>query len=545
MLRGSEALAMLLSGIRAVQVAPGSPLGRVERLLLRGEVEPARDAAHLARTLSDEVALGLGLGGALLTQEAGAVLLGQTGLVGALGPLRALGMLGEYRSGLLLVDASETDPRAALHATAPLPLLEAGAADELYLLGSLGLDLSVAAGAPVALRTHRRALMERAEVRVAAQPAGPEPVRSFCREEAPYLFEGQAALYHAERRAGLLARLQGVLQALAVRTAGSGRRGVVVAGHLGRRAQARAAGRRLHTLRLGLAVPLAEAALRDFCTDLSDVLVLEEGGAYLLTQLRALVHQAGLAVRVHGTGAVTGHWAPRLGEAELEVELDRFAGAGGGDGPAPPYDLGRALPLPPLRPQLDAQGELSEEPWPLFVSRTRRNLPQFLPGDGRLRLLTLLHGLGRPVLVSTGPGPAFAPGLGRALCDVQPPPGCIAAVAGALSEATAVEGALAGRPLAVAVLSEEEALVDQLGMLDNVLARRDVLHVLLHAHPPEGAEMLEEVAGQLQAGGAEVLRVDMQEEDLLHRALEYLAHQRGPRLLVCNVQGTLGSQISG
>jgi hypothetical protein len=553
-LKGAEALALLLSGPRAVYVAPGSPLARVQRLLLR-EPEAGRGGRSFSgpwQAPSDAVALGLCLGGALLDGEPGFAMLGPAGLLGVLGPLQSLGQLGDLRAAAVLLDGAEADPRGALHGAAPLPLLEAGGADELTPLAQLARGLSEAAGLPVALRVSGRALRERAEVRPAGLSAESlaAPGHSFHRDEGPYL-TGGAAAFLAERRQARMAAVVPLLQTLVVRTPGALRKGVVLAGHLGRRAQARASGRGLQTLRLGFALPLPEAALREFCAGLQEVLVLEEGAPHLLTELQALCHREGLPARVVPAAALAARRPVRLDEAALEVELDRFAGPGRGDGPAPPYDLARFHGegrgrLPSLRPELDGAGELDEEPWPLHLARLRRELPQFAPGEGRLRLLTDLQGLGRPVLAVTAPGPAFGPGHGRPLCDVQPPRGCVAAVAGALSQARTAEGGPPGAPLAVAFLGEESEEGEEMaGMLDNALGARDVLHVLVRERTAEGeAPRADLVGAQLQAAGMEVLRVDLDDDDLLRRALDYLAHGRGPRALLCTADRASDSQSS-
>jgi hypothetical protein len=174
----------------------------------------------------------------------------------------------------------------------------------------------------------------------------------------------------------------------------------------------------------------------------------------------------------------------------------------------------------------------------------RRDLPQFAPGEGRLRMLTLLHGLGRHALVVMAPGPAFAPGLGRALCDVQPPRGLVAAVAGALSLGAGLSGQVGGPPLCAALLGDgDEAVEEHLGVLDNARAGRDVLHVLLQPKE-EGALEVAELLQEIQAAGVEVLRVDLMDEDLVRRALDYLSQRRGPRALVCTDERLADSQVS-
>lgn len=552
MLKGAEALALCLSGPRAVHAtaAPAGPLGRVQRLLLREGAEGAEGAAAGPWPApSDAVTLGRCLGGALLAAEPGFALLGPAGLLGSLGTLATLGQLGDLRAGAVLIDGAEADPRGALQAAAPLPLLEAGGADELGPLTALALELSEASGVPVALRVAPRALRERTEARgVALRAPAPRPL-PLALDEGPYLTEGAAA-FLLGRRAARLLRMAPHLLPLAARTAGApGRRGVVLGGHLGRRAQARASGRGLATLRLGCALPLPEAALRDFCAPLDEVLVLEEGAPYLLPALQALCHRAGLGARVVGASALAARLSLRLDEAALELELDRFAGPGRGDGPAPPYELPAPGRLPSLRPELDAQGELDEEPWPLHLARLRRELAPLPPGDGRLSLLLQLRALERPIVALSAPGPAFGPPPGPALCDVQPPRGCVAAVAGALGRPGE-----AAAPLPVALLLSEGDLDEELpAMLDNAATARDVLHLVLQPRVPGGA--ISGAAGaaaargalgaQLAAAGMEVLRADLAEEGPLRRALGYLVAGRGPRALLCSADLGADSQLSG
>jgi hypothetical protein len=569
-LKGSEALALALSasGLPSLYSAPHTPLRRVERLYARSNEE-----CHQA--LSDNLAVSLALGGALLSGHPTCALLGQAGVGGSMEALSAAALLSEYRSGCVLIEGADArtglcDNRAALQGTASLPILEAGSAEEIYQLARLGFLASEAGGLPMVLRTGARALEDRGDVReglLSARQGDPADTRSaaegpltFCRDDAPYLCNAAAHPFHSERRERRLKTLGQVAAALAsIGLSGPARRGVVLAGHLGPRAQALATARGLPTLRLGMAWPLPEPLLCDFLGGLSEVLVLEEGEPFLFLHLQALAHREQVPVRVVAPEGMMQRRPRFFDEADLDAAIRRFAGPADREAAEPPpgYDL--ALAQRRIRdllpPTLDDQGELGEEPWPLYFARLKNKRPRFSRADPRLHLLTLLRHLPRPSLIVAGPGPAGDLGGPQRLIDVQLHGGAAAPVAGALSRAQAVVGLVEeakGRPLSVALLDGSAGPgsqhLEQLGVLDNALSRRDVLHVLIlpQEHEGEGeARVAEGLLPQLRAAGVDVVMADLHDGEAVARAVAYTAHRQGPRALLCYGQkgepGTSGT----
>ncbi len=555
MLKGSEALALALSrsGLRGVFSAPYTPLRRVERLHSRGSEE-----CHQA--LSDNVAVSLALGGAMLSHHPTCALLGQAGAGGAMEALSTAALLSEYRSGCVLIEGADPrtgrglcDNRAALQGIASLPILEPGSTTEVYQLARLSFLISQAGGLPVVLRMAPRALEDRGDVREglwAEDGAEPGPL-SYCRDDGPYLFTAATHHFHAERRERRLQALSHVSAALAsIGLSAGSDRGVVLAGHLSSRAQAQATDLGLPTLRLGMAWPLPEPLLLDFLGGLKEALVLEEGEPFLLTRLQALAHRAGLSVRVVGPEAMTLRRPVAFEDADLFAALLRFAGPSAGANSAdasPGYDLtlSRARIRELLPPKLDPNEELDEEPWPLYFARMKNKRPRFSRADPRLQLLTLLRHLPRPTLIVAGPGPIGDLGGPQRLVDVQLHGGAVAPVAGALSRADAVVGLEpepAGRPLSVALLDGSAGPgsqhLEQLGVLDNALSGRDVLHVmiLLHEHEPEGeaeTRAAQWLLPQLRAAGVEISTADLHDGESMARAVSYAAHRHGPRALLC------------
>jgi hypothetical protein len=100
-------------------------------------------------------------------------------------------------------------------------------------------------------------------------------------------------------------------------------------------------------------------------------------------------------------------------------------------------------------------------------------------------------------------------------------------MAGALAESVAVEGQ-AGRPLAIAWLGDVHRFyVDLDGVIDNVLASREVLHVLT-ATPTAAAT----VESQLRAAGLVVASASLDGVGL-DQAVARAASLIGARVLVC------------
>jgi indolepyruvate ferredoxin oxidoreductase alpha subunit len=213
----------------------------------------------------------------------------------------------------------------------------------------------------------------------------------------------------------------------------AGKRGYLVAGHMGAVRDGVAP-----TLRLGGCHPLPAARIRTFAGRLDELVVVEEGLPLLTEAVRAL----------------------GLGCAVRRGELDRAA-----EGP----------PLEPARlPERPHVGD-----WPSFFEGALAKMRRFAPADPRRELLGRVRTLTRRTLVCADPGFSGVLGIPDGLVDVKLQMGGAAPAAGALADA-GVDA------LPVALMGDSNFYHSELlGVLDNAIAGRDVLHVLCVNHMSE------------------------------------------------------------
>jgi len=542
-LTGAEALARALGAarVRRAWSFPGAPLGRV-----LAELDGKKVGVQHRHAVNEQVAASLALGGALLGGQGTAVLVRQTGINVALEALSTFGVVNELRSACLLVEGVDPEPRASQNAqdnrgvladVALLAQLEAGSPDEVYQLARIGCAASLRAGMMIALRAGARALDGKADVQE-QPPDLPESAAAWARSAGPHVCTSATYRYHAEKRARRLVALQPLVEALVVSTGTERGPGVIVAGHLGPRAHARAWARRLPTLRLGAAWPLPRRALIEFLRDRSAVLVLEEGQPFLERALLALSHREGLGCRIVGAGGVR---PALLDDDRIENLLVHFGGRVRAEAEPQPRDAQA------WRAALEAAQEIGAddgEPWPLFFARARGKLQGFAAGDPRLTLLKALRGLERPTVLVAGPGSLGVAALRDKLVDVKMHLGSASPIAAALAEAAEVEErAGGGAPLAVALITDVAHHHSELnGLLDNAIARREVLHVLVvhrrgEAAPPSLTD--DALEAQLRSAGLHVATAQLDDPGL-GAAVAYAASRSGPRALVCYAPASLG-----
>jgi TPP-dependent indolepyruvate ferredoxin oxidoreductase alpha subunit len=537
-LTGNEALARALSSarVRAAWSFPGSPLTRVEVLLDKKLVPvPHRFAVN------EHVAVSMALGGALLEQHNTAVLLKHVGVNVALDALGTFGLVNELRSACIIVEGIDSAPstsqnaqdnRAALASVAHLPMLEPGAPDELYHLTRLATQASAKLGMPFVIRAGTTALDEKEEVHEAPPglPAG-KPVWS--RASGPFICTSLTYRYHMEKRHRRLATTSLLMDALTIRTGDEGGKAVVLSGQLGPKAHAASWARRLPTLRLGGSWPLPKDTLTKFLLARDEVLVLEEGEPFLERKIQALVHREGLACKVRGPG---GERPLHIDDERLDVLLGRFGGRVRAD----------IDPVVREPQQWKAVAEVianfpedDGEPWPLFVARTRKQMKGFAPADPRLTLLRSLRNLERPTLIVGDPGTTGVLGIPERLVDVKMHMGSAAPVAGALAAAQEVEER-PGTPLAVALIGDTNHYHSELnGVLDNAIAKREVLHVLVVNRCSEMTAGVrtpyladDALEAQLRSAGLSVATASLDDPGLA-AAVAYAASRPGPRALIC------------
>jgi TPP-dependent indolepyruvate ferredoxin oxidoreductase alpha subunit len=320
---------------------------------------------------------------------------------------------------------------------------------------------------------------------------------------------------------------------LAVKTTGDGAQAVVLAATLGARAHARAWSRRLPTLRLGASWPLPRQALIELMKGRDEVLVLEEGEPFLERELQAFAHREWLECRVRGSGEAR---PQRLEDERIDALLGRF----GGRVRAEIDTVARSTTDWKVASEAVAQiGDDEGEPWPLFVGRTRPRMKAFAAKDPRVTLLTSLRGLDRPTIIVADPGTTGVLGIRDKLVDVKMHMGSAAPVAGALADAAEVEEQ-AGAPLAVALIGDTNHYHSELlGVLDNAIARREVLHVLVVNRRSEMTAGVktpylpdDALETQLRSAGLHVATASLHDPGLA-AAVAYSASLQGPRALIC------------
>jgi TPP-dependent indolepyruvate ferredoxin oxidoreductase alpha subunit len=536
LLSGNEALARGLSSarVRAAWSFPGSPLTRTEILLERKAVPVPH---HFS--VNEHVAASMALGSALLEQNHSAVLLKHVGVNVAMDALATFGIVNELRSAALIVEGVDVAPvssqnaqdnRAALASLAQLAQLEAGSAEEIYHLARLAAQASLKTGMPMGLRVGSRSLDDRANVQEA--PPNPSALKpSFSRAAGPFVCTAATYRYHMDKRQRRLSALQPFLDLLTVQSGDEGAKAVVIAGHLGPRAHARSWARRLPTLRLGAAWPLPRESLTKFLLARDEVLVLEEGEPFLEQHIQALVHREGLACKVRGAG---GERPLHLDDERVDTLLGRFGGRVRAD-----IDPVNRENWKALTEAIIAIGDDDGEPWPLYLSRTRKQMKTFADGDPRFTLLRALRRLDRPTLIVGDPGTTGVLGIPERLVDVKMHMGSAAPVAGALASAVEMEER-AGAPLAVALIGDTNHYHSELnGILDNAIARREVLHVLVVNRCSEMTAGVktpyladDALEAQLRSAGLHVATASLDDPGL-GAAVSYAASRSGPRALIC------------
>lgn len=551
MLTGNEALARALSTarIRNAWSFPGSPLTKLEMLL---DSRAAQGVSHRF-TVNEHVATSLALGGALLSGHGTCVLMKHVGINVALDTLATFGVTNELRSPSLIIEGVDPGPassqnaqdnRAALTDVAHLLQLEAGSPDEIYQLTRLGTSVSQRTGMPVLLRVHERSLAHRGDVHEAPPDLPEGSLATFSRAAGPFISTAATYRYHAEKRARRLRQLQPVVESLAIQTLGEGNQAVLLGGTLGPLAHARAWARRLSTVRLGASWPLPRQALLELMKGRDELLVLEEGEPFLERELQAFAHRERLECRVRGAG---GARPQRLDDERIDTLLSRFGGRVKAD--VDPVVRTNA-DWKAAAEALTAVGDDDGEPWPLFVARQRPKMKAFSPNDPRVTLLTSLRRLERPTIIVGDPGTTGVLGIRDRLVDVKMHMGSAAPVAGALADAVEVEEQ-AGASLAVALIGDTNHYHSELlGVLDNAIAKREVLHVLVVNRRSEMTAGVktpylpdDALETQLRSAGLHVATASLDDPGLAS-AVAYSASRHGPRALVC-YGATRAEEVNG
>jgi TPP-dependent indolepyruvate ferredoxin oxidoreductase alpha subunit len=541
MLSGNEALLRALgaSRLRTSHGFAGVPL---QRFLDGLSSKPPAGLSHRPAS-SDLSAAGLALGGALLSSTGTCLLIRAGGVNVALEALATLGLMNEFRAPVVIVcgydagpnsAATAQDDRLTLANICHLPQLDPGSPDELYHMTRLAAATSRAAGLPVVVRVSTRVLDVAGDVRELPADSIDSglPLR-YARGAGPYVLSSASYRYHVDKRVKRLQQLETLAGAMATQTGEGGEVGVIIAGHLGPRAQARVAARKVPTMRLGMAWPLPRKVLEAFMRDKYEVLVLEEGEPFLERELQAIAHGGLVHCRVRG---LDDRRPLRIDDERLEVALRRLGNAVE-DTQIAERD---AAAWRDVSESLSAVGPLDVEPWPLYQARTRNKLWGFSPSDPRAKLLKGVRELGRPSLVVADPNAAALLGFRERLIDVKAGFGLAPSLAGALAEAAELEE-VSGSPLTVALIGDLNFFHSSLlGIIDNVAQQRNVLHIIIvrdlsTAGPglvATGTTPGTLIEAQLRALNIPHLTTPLADAGTLD-LLKAIADEKGPRALVC------------
>ncbi len=538
MLSGNDALgrALAASRLRTCHGFVGVPLHR----LVEGLGARRTQGVTYVPAQSDLFAAALALGGALLSGGGTGLFLRAGGMNFALEALATLGLMNELRSPSVIIAgfdpgptiaATAQDDRATLAHVCHLAQLDPGSPGELYHMTRLAAQASRLSGMPIVVRVSGRVLDTSTDVSESPSdpldPTGtPWPV-TYARSAGPYVMSSATYRYHVDKRARRLQQLEALVAACSTQVGLEGDVGVVLAGHLGPRAQSKVAARKLPSLRLGAAWPLPRRLLESFLRERREVIVIEEGEHFLERELQGLVHSLGLSCRVRG---VEGPRPMRLDDEHLDRVLRRL-----GESVA---DV-RLEERPPAawreaQDTLIALAPIDMEPWPFFLGRARKKLWGFGAEDPRAQLIGQIRALDRPSLIVADPSAAAMLGFRERLIDVKAGFGQAPSIAGALSSAEGVEER-PGAPLAVALLGDLNVYqASLLGIIDNVAHRRDVLHVILvrELPAPAGGAPGTTIEGLLRGLDMPYLTARLGGPDVAG-ALAAMVGETGPRALVC------------
>ena len=296
---GSEsiALAVVDAGAAVVASYPGGPVtGIVEKLIdLSVSCDLYVEWSNCEK-VAFEVALGCSLAG-----RRSVIAAKHVGINHILDPLMTVNLTGCGGGMVILAgddpgsygSQNEQDSRL-LGAFAEIPILEPATPDQGYRMTRQAFRLSEAYRLPVMVRFV-------ADYTADTAPVRPEPPSRARRAEFNREMRWQAlpALV-VDDHAALHKKLAQIRQAydrppyLTFNTrAGSGRTGIIAAGHLATRLRQYAPLANIGVFELGTVFPLPEDQITAFLTNLDRVYVLEEVEPFIENQVRALAHMRG------------------------------------------------------------------------------------------------------------------------------------------------------------------------------------------------------------------------------------------------------------
>lgn len=291
-------------------------------------------------SVNEKVALEVGLGAAF----AGArtlVTMKHVGVNVAADPLFTAAYTG-IRGGLVIVTADDPEMHSSQNEqdnrhyarSAKLPMLEPSDPDEARLFTKLAFELSEKWDTPVFLRSTTR-LSHSCGV-VMGEERKEAPVTGFKKDLKKYvMIPAFARMRHkvVEERMETMSRESDSLQINRVE-AGNGTRGFITSGVPYQ--YVREVFPDAPILKIGMAYPIPRRMIRDFCSNLDEVVIVEELDPFYEEQIRAM----GIEVKGKELLPITGEYSP-----ELLAELL------GGKKPVAERD---SMSVPPRPPQLCA-----------------------------------------------------------------------------------------------------------------------------------------------------------------------------------------------
>ncbi len=334
---GLEALALgaLSAGVRVLTGYPGSPATGLWEAVVeldRSGLAPCGQLLHAEWATNEKVAFEIAFGAAA-SGLASLVVTKGVGFNVLVDPIMTANLSG-VRGGLVI--AVGDDPGAAwsqneqdtrpLAAACQLPVLEPISAELAAETMKSAFALSRRLALPVVVRFTGAFAQDTAALPFALPPDGPGPG-----DDADDDFPADGRLRATARRAvhlhqELYQKLDEASQLADDSdlnhycSPGDVGRAVLAVGHVATLFE-KAAGQSppVATGRLTTSFPLPERRLAEFLAPRSEVLVLEEGGAFVETNLRAFVQRRGLEIAVLGKD--TAH-LPRVGQTTLEHVTD-------------------------------------------------------------------------------------------------------------------------------------------------------------------------------------------------------------------------------
>lgn len=304
-LRGDHALAYgaIAAGVKLVTGYPGSPATPVFDAILAASAPEERVVQWAP---NEKVAMEMAMGASLAGQRS-LVVLKSVGLNVALDPLATCSLSGCFGGLVILLgddpggwgSQNEQDTRW-LARTAEVPVIEPGDIRDAANLMVQAYAWSEAHGLPFIVRITNSYATEKAS----AEPPWqlPPAMGIFLQKRGRWVVLPTSVVKRHRSLHRHLRDLQRDLEGSPYdRASGGGPQGVIAVGHtLPRVREALAPNAKVSLLSLTSVWPLPERSLLQWAANLDSVLIVEEGGPFVESQLRGLFQRESIAASIHG-----------------------------------------------------------------------------------------------------------------------------------------------------------------------------------------------------------------------------------------------------